>query len=136
MEHMTEHERDYFSRQLLRAMCKLPHSISVPCWDKTGWAKMRNSILGKYNHITRRVTLNIKYRHSPEYLFSTLCHELHHKWQHETMGARYVLLANFITRDRYLERTAREVEKAADKLIRMEGLRDGDGRRNILQCQL
>jgi len=51
---------------------------------------------------------------------------LHHQWQHETWGAKYCILANFFTRDKYIEETAREVEKHVDKLMGMEGLRDGD----------
>jgi hypothetical protein len=87
---------------------------------------MRDSVLGKYNHWTRRVTLNIKYRSTPEFLVSTLCHELHHKWQHDSWGFRYVLLCNFLTRDKFIEVTAREVENAADEYMGMGGLRNGD----------
>ena len=126
MTPFSDKEREYYGRQLLRIIPKLPHSICVPNWRRTGWGRMRDSVLGKYNHITRRVVLNAKYRDMPDYLISTLCHELHHQWQHETMGARYVLLANFLTRDRFLEVTAREVENAADKSIGMEGMRNGD----------
>jgi len=84
------------------------------------------SVLGKYSHITGKIALNSRYQHSPEYLVSTLAHELHHQWQHESWGIKYILLANFFTRDKYIERTAREVEQYIDGFIGMEGMRDGD----------
>ena len=126
MIHLTEHELDYFARHILAARRAGLDRIANPDFSRIRWGRLRESVLGQYSHIRKRITLNIRYRPTPEYLVSTLCHELHHRWQHETMGAKYILLANFITRDRYLEGTAREIERKVDKLLGMDGLRDGD----------
>ena len=62
----------------------------------------------------------------PEFMVSTLAHELHHQWQCDQFGIRYWFYCNFLFRDRLLEVTAREVEAHADKMMGMEGIRDGD----------
>jgi hypothetical protein len=126
MDHFTTAEIDIFSSQIKRCMRGAPHPISDIEWQSTGWAEMRESVLGKYNHLSRTVLLNEKYRNAPEFLVSTLCHELHHKLQHESMGAMYWIAANWFTRDRVLERSARELERYIDKQMGMDGIRDGD----------
>jgi hypothetical protein len=127
MKHLSAAEVEIFASQIRFARVNnMPHPIANPDWTSIGWAKMGESVLGKYHHGKRTIELNESMRNVPEFLVSTLCHELHHQWQHETMGWRYWLACSFLTRDFILERSAREVENAVDGYMNMSGLRDGD----------
>jgi hypothetical protein len=128
MDLFSKPEIEIFCSQIKRVRPLLPHPIAELDLMAVGWARLPSSVLGAYNHIRRRITLNIDYRRTPEFLTSTLAHELHHQWQHESMGWRYWLAANWLTRGWMLERTAREVENECDRLLGLEGLRDGDSK--------
>ena len=123
---MDLHDIKFFTTEIRKIKRQLPHPIARFVPAKTQWKPLRDSVLGQYNHWSGWITLNSKMNHSPELLVSTLIRELHHKWQHDTMGWKYILLANYITRDRFLEVSAREVENAADELMGNAGMRSGD----------
>ena len=124
--YMTGAEVEIFRSFLRLVRPKLYHEIADPRWTDMRWRTLKDSVLGEYNHWTRRITMNAKYRETPEYLVSTLCHELRHQWQHDTMSYKYILACSYLTRRRVLEPTAIQVENAVDRILGMGGLRDGD----------
>jgi len=105
---------------------ELPHKIASFDVSNIAWTEMRAGNIGKYSHFGKKVYLNSEFRNYPEGVVSTLAHELHHMWQHQEYGVLYFLMCIPFLRNILLERTAIEVENAADELMGNGGIRDAD----------
>jgi hypothetical protein len=122
---LTSEEAEYFDKSIREIRLRLPHPISPSdeveiYWnDKYG---VDNGILGSFNWIRPdEVDLSPLGKDSPELLVSTFAHELHHRWQYKTYKVLYCLALVPIVRQFLLEKTAKEVELAADDLLGLGG---------------
>jgi len=123
---LTDDERKYFINEIKRLVPDLPHEIADV--DKTAlfWEDKYNSdngILGSFDlKHPHSINLSPLGKQMPEMLVSTVAHELHHKWQFETLSIFYFFMAIPGIRQCLLEPTAKEVELAVDKLLGLEDI--------------
>lgn len=105
---------------------RLPHAVWCPRSVEWFWDKIGAGVLGKFQWTTpKRIFLSYALeRAGVEYAASTAVHELRHKYQFEMDTFGYLLGLPF--RRFTIEPSAVECEKAADKLLGLEGLRDAD----------
>jgi hypothetical protein len=124
----TAIEMQYLTAQVEALRYRLPHPIAdmagvAVAWDnqdgadRTGTTRMALFTLFRPN----RITLAGFGRHTLNAMVPTLCHELHHKWQLDTWGY-WPYMCRCLLRNFLVEKTAYEVEQAADKLIEIGAL--------------
>jgi hypothetical protein len=121
---LTASEKEYFVNILLEAMPHLPYEISNPALVDMYWNdryNVDNGVLGSYAwHRKDEIDISPLGKEVPSMIVSVVAHELHHKWQYRKYGILYFLMLLPLIREFALERTADEVEKKMDELMRNE----------------
>jgi hypothetical protein len=131
---LTQEEFIYFAKTLKDIEYQLPHPIDDFVTKRIYWddgdsfiAKTFGGTLASFNWAKPDIIIISDVgKFSKEMMVSSIAHELHHAWQYKKYGPLYFLMSIPVLRQKLLEKTAIEVEKAADKAMGMEGLRDGD----------
>lgn len=133
MKEFSESEKTFFFNAIKKIRSRLPHQICDPeeceyfwCPSDSLFNRIFPGTIARVNVYKKRFLISDFGQQMPEMIVSTIAHELHHMWQFKTYGPLYFVMAIPVIRQRFLEKTAIEVEHAADKLMHMDGLRDGD----------
>ena len=84
------------------------------------YCNLPESVLGYYNTRLDIAYVNSSFEGMDDYVFTVVCHELHHRWQYQTWGPWSYTFKKFLRFP--LERTADEIERAASAWIGLEGL--------------
>jgi hypothetical protein len=131
---LSQEEFIYFATEIKKIEKDLPHPIDEIATKELYWddgdsfiSKTFGGTLASFSWMKPNVVvISDVGKFSKNMLVSSVAHELHHAWQYKRYGFLYFIMSIPVLRQKLLEKTAIEVEKAADKAMDMEGLREGD----------
>lgn len=111
-----------------RISYSLPHPIANPASVRMAYRELPEGVQAYYSALTNTIRINESFRAGIEaglvdQLVGVLAHELHHTWQWRNQRLRYI--TGKLWRP-LIERSADEVEDAADRLAGNGGLLSGD----------
>lgn len=102
----------------IRGYVHPPDSVRL-YWD----SGLPSSVLGSYKWHKKSIFMNPMFIGLEKMAIGTLCHELHHSYQHSKLGSvKFALYSIPVIRRFMLEESAWKIEKAVDKFFGNESL--------------